>query len=280
MLAYRHYFHAGNFADVFKHALLVRLLLALTRKARPLCYIDTHAGVGRYDLTHPWAQQNAEFRDGIERLWSRTDLPESLAPYLAAVRAENAEGKLRYYPGSPRIARRLLRPEDRMVLTELNQSDWRELRQLFAADKRIAVERMDADQALKAYLPPKEWRGLVLIDSPFDRAGEFRRTVASLVWACERWATGVYALWYPLMDPATMRAFDRNVAASGVRKVLQLEIALHPGGGTQTLRGCGLLVVNPPFEFDTGAPPMLDWLARALAPSGEGKYRARWLVPE
>lgn len=280
MLAYRHHFHAGNFADVFKHALLVHLLLALIRKDQPLCYIDTHAGVGRYDLAHRWARKHAEFRDGIERLWSRPDLPESLAPYVAAVRAENAGDKLRFYPGSPQIARRLLRPGDRMVLTELNQTDCAELKALFAVDKRVAVERMDGHQALKAYLPPKERRGLVLIDSSFDRAGEFRRTAAALAAAHERWATGVHAVWYPLMEPATMRAFDRDVAATGVRKVLQLEISVRPETWTQTLRGCGLLVVNPPFGFDTGAAPMLDWLARALAPAGAGGQRVRWLVPE
>ncbi len=280
MLAYRHHFHAGNFADVFKHALLARLLRALLRKDQPLCYIDTHAGAGRYDLAHRWARKNAEHRDGIERLWRRSDVPDSLAPYVGAVRAENADGKLRFYPGSPRIARRLLRPGDRMVLTELNPTDCAELKALFAVDKRVAVEHLDGEQALKAYLPPKERRGLVLIDSPFDRAGEFKRTAAALAAAHQRWATGVYAFWYPLMEPATMRAFDRDVAATEVRKVLQLELSVHPERWTQTLRGCGLLVVNPPFGFDTEAVPMLDWLARALAPAGAGGHRVRWLVPE
>ena len=280
MLAYRHHFHAGSFADVFKHAALVRLLIALAAKDRPFCYLDTHAGVGRYDLTHPWAQKNAEFRDGIARLWDRRDLPDLLAPYLAAVRAENPDGKLRFYPGSPRVARRFLRPGDRMVLSELNKTDVAALGESFARDRQVVVHLMDGYQSLKAHLPPKERRGLVLVDSSFDRAGEFKRVAGALAAAHERWATGVFAIWYPLMEPTAMRAFERDVVATGVRKILQLELAVHPEPWTASLRGCGMLLVNPPFRFDAEAKPILDWLWRALAPAGEGGQRVRWLAPE
>jgi len=280
MLAYRHHFHAGSFADVFKHAALVRLLVALDAKAKPFCFVDTHAGVGRYDLTHPWAQKNTEFRDGIARLWDRQDLPDTLAPYLAAVRAENPNGKLRFYPGSPWIARRFLRPGDRMVLSELNETDVAELGESFARDRQATVHRMDGYQSLKAHLPPPERRGLVLVDSSFDRAGEFRRVARALVAAHERWATGCYAIWYPLMEPPTMRTFERDVVGTGIRKILQLELAVRPERWTASLRGCGLLVVNPPFGFDAEAKPLVDWLWRALAPAGEGGQRVRWLAPE
>jgi 23S rRNA (adenine2030-N6)-methyltransferase len=280
VLAYRHHFHAGNFADVFKHALLVRLLTAIAAKAKPFCYVDTHAGTGRYDLAHPWAQKNAEFRDGIARLWERRDLPEILAPYLAAVRAENPDGTLRFYPGSPRVARGFLRPGDRMVLSELNKTDAAALEALFARDRQVTVRLMDGYQSLKAHLPPKERRGLVLVDSSFDRGGEFRRLVGAIAAAHERWATGVYAIWYPLMEPPTMRAFERDVVATGIRKILRLELAVHPEPWTASLRGCGMLVVNPPFRFDAEARPLLDWLWRALAPAGEGGQRVGWLVPE
>jgi len=280
MLAYRHHFHAGSFADVFKHAALVRLLIALAAKDRPFCYLDTHAGVGRYDLTHPWAQKNAEFRDGIARLWDRRDLPDLLAPYLAAVRAENPDGKLRFYPGSPRVARRFLRPGDRMVLSELNKTDVAALGESFARDRQVVVHLMDGYQSLKAHLPPKERRGLVLVDSSFDRAGEFKRVAGALAAAHERWATGVFAIWYPLMEPPAMRAFERDVVATGVRKILQLELAVHPEPWTASLRGCGMLLVNPPFRFDAEAKPILDWLWRALAPAGEGGHRVSWLAPE
>jgi 23S rRNA (adenine2030-N6)-methyltransferase len=280
VLAYRHHFHAGNFADVVKHALAVRLLVALAAKAKPFCYVDTHAGVGRYDLTHPWAQKNAEFRDGIARLWDRRDLPETLAPYMAAVRAENPDGKLRFYPGSPRVARRFLRPGDRMVLSELNKTDAAALGELFARDRQVTVHLMDGYRSLKAHLPPQERRGLVLVDSSFDRAGEFKRLAAAMAAAHSRWATGVYAVWYPLMEPSTMRAFERDVAATGIRKLLQLELAVRPERWTASLRGCGMLVVNPPFRFDVESRTLLDWLWRALAPAGEGGRRVVWLAPE
>lgn len=280
MLAYRHLFHAGAFQDVFKHALLTRLLILLERKDKPFCYLDTHAGIGLYDLSHPWARKLAEYEDGIGRLWKRKDVPPSLAPYLEAVRAENPDGRLRFYPGSPKIARRLLRRDDRMVLSELNKDDFAALEELFGGDRQVVVNHIDGYQALKAHLPPKERRGLVLVDSSFDRPGEFARLTAGLAQGYERFATGVYVLWYPLMEPAALHAFERGVLATGIRKILQLELSILPEGWTVSLRGCGLLVVNPPFGFDIEAKPMLDWLRPVLSEAGEGGVRMRWLVPE
>jgi 23S rRNA (adenine2030-N6)-methyltransferase len=278
VLAYRHQFHAGNFADVFKHALLVRLLAAVASKDKPFFYLDTHAGIGRYDLAHAWAQKNAEFRDGIGRLWERGDAPALLAPYLAAVRAENPDGRLRFYPGSPLIARRFVRPGDRMVLSELNKTDVAELGALFARDRQVTVHLMDGYQALKAQLPPPERRGLVLVDSSFDRAGELKRVAGAAAAAHARWATGMYALWYPLMEPAAMRGFERGMIATGIRKILQAELSVRPEGWTGSLRGCGMLVVNPPYRFDGEAEAIVAWLASVLGTAGG--YRVRWLVPE
>ena len=288
MLAYRHLFHAGSFADVFKHSLLTRLLLLLARKEKPLFYLDTHAGTGIYDLSHPWARKLAEYEDGIARLWTRTDIPELLRPYVEAVQAENRGRELRFYPGSPRIARRLLRPEDRMALSELNKDDCAALARLFEGDRQVIVQHIDGYQALKAFLPPKERRGLVLVDSSFDRSGEFARLTEALVAAHRRFATGVYALWYPLMEPPTMHAFERGVVATGIRKILQLELSVWPEGWTVSLRGCGLLVVNPPHGFESEAKPLLDWLRPVLSDGDEnsprartgGRARVRWLVPE
>ncbi|HTS55032.1 MAG TPA: 23S rRNA (adenine(2030)-N(6))-methyltransferase RlmJ [Burkholderiales bacterium] len=288
MLAYRHLFHAGNFADVFKHALLTRLLILLARKDKPFCYLDTHAGVGLYDLLHPWARKLAEYEDGIARLWKLGDIPELLLPYVEAVRAENPNRSLRFYPGSPRIARRFLRPGDRMVLSELNKDDCAALAGLFEGDRPVVVQHIDGYQALKAFLPPKERRGLVFVDSSFDRSGEFARLTEALVSAHRRFATGVYALWYPLIEPAAMHGFERAILASGIRKVLQLELAVLPEGWTMSLRGCGLLVVNPPFGFEAEARPLLNWLGPVLFEMGEssagaplgGGVRIRWLVPE
>jgi 23S rRNA (adenine2030-N6)-methyltransferase len=285
VLAYRHLFHAGNFADVFKHTLLVRLLAALGQKEKPFFYLDTHAGLGLYDLAHAWAQKAREFDLGIGRIWQRRDLPPALAGYLDAVRAENPDGRLRYYPGSPCIARRLLRPGDRMALTELNKSDCAELAERFAGDRQVQVRRMDGYEALGAFLPPKERRGLVLLDSSFDRAGEFARIAAAIASAHRRWATGMYAVWYPVIERPAIRRFEREIAETGIRKILQLELAVtaEPGAGalqTGMMHGCGMLVINPPWRLDEEAVPLLDWLAQALARDGGGAHVVRWLVPE
>lgn len=280
MLAYRHLFHAGGYTDVFKHALLVQLVLELKKKVKPFFYLDTHAGTGRYDLAHPWAQKNKEYHDGIARIWARTDAPAAFAPYLAAVRAENPDGKLRRYPGSPRIVRALLRAHDRMALAELNRTDCAALADLFAGDRQVNVQLTDGYQALKAFLPPAERRGLTLIDSSFDRAREFDRLKRAFVEAHRRFATGVYALWYPLMEPPAMHAFERGVAATGIRRILQLELSVRDAGWSGNLRGCGMLVANPPFGFEATARAMLEWLRPALSRNGEGGQHVRWLAPE
>ena len=280
MLAYRHQFHAGNFADVFKHALLAQLVLALEKKAKPLFYLDTHAGIAHYDLMHEWAQKTVEYKDGIALVWDRTDAPLVMAPYLDAVRAGNKDGTLRYYPGSPCIVRRFLRAGDRMVLTELNPKDCAALATLFARDKQVTVELADGYMGLKAHLPPRERRGLVFIDSSFDRAQEFKRLTEGFADAHKKFATGVYALWYPLMEPAAMNAFERRVIVTGIRKILQLEISVHPENWTLSMRGCGLLVVNPPFGFEDVARELLAWLAPVLSRGRAPPARVRWLVAE
>ena len=280
MLAYRHLFHAGNFADVFKHALLAQLVLELHKKDKPIFVLDTHAGIGRYDLTHAWAQKNAEFRDGIAKIWRRPNAPTEIRPYLDAVVAENADGELHFYPGSPRIVRRLLRPGDRLVLGELNKKDCEELHAWYARDRQVRVELADGYQLLKAHLPPKERRGLIFVDSSFDRSKEFDRLTQGFVEAHRKFATGIYALWYPLMEPMTMRAFERGVQESGIRKILQVELSLFPDSWTANLRGCGMLIANPPFAFEVTARRILDWVWPALSGDREGGVRVRWLVDE
>jgi len=280
MFAYRHLFHAGGYTDVFKHALLAQLVLAFKNKPKPFLCLDTHAGIGRYDLSHPWAQKNKEYHEGIARVWTRTDAPPSLAPYLAAVRAENPEGKLRRYPGSPLIARALMRSHDRMVLAELNRTDHAELAALFEGDRRVQVRHMDGYEALNAFLPPQERRALVFVDSSFDRAEEFKRLTRGLAAAHRKFATGVYALWYPLMEAPAMAAFERSIAATGIRNVLQVELSVHDRREPGRLRGCGMLVANPPFGFESTAREIVEWLHPALSSSGEGGHKIAWLAPE
>jgi len=280
MLSYRHIYHAGNFADVFKHALLTRLLIALSAKGKPYAYIDTHAGIGRYELAHAWAQKAREYENGIGRLWKIDRVPPLLEPYMDIVRAENPDGRLRYYPGSPLIARRFVRAGDRMILNELNKVDFAELERVLAQQKRVSLQLMDAYRALKAHVPPPEKRGLVLIDSSFDRPRELGRIVKALKEAHARWASGVYAIWYPMLEPAPMKDFAASVQRSGIRKVLRLEIIVRSDDETGFIPGCGMLVVNPPWHFDEEGKAIVEWLAPTLAVSGRGRARIDWLVPE
>ena len=273
-------FHAGNFADVFKHALLARLLIGLSAKDKPYLYLDTHAGIGHYDLTHSWAQKAREYENGIAKVWQASDAPPAIEPYLSIVRDLNPNGTLRHYPGSPLIAKRFLRAGDRMALAELNKVDHEELQSVLARQKRVAVELMDAYEALKAYVPPPERRGLVLIDSSFDRAREFDRIVKAVKEAHARWATGVYAVWYPLMEPVAISDFLGSLQRSGIRKILRLEIEVRERDETGIIPGCGMLVINPPWHFDADAKAIVQWLAKKLVVSGAPRARVEWLVPE
>ena len=279
MLSYRHLFHAGSFADVFKHMLLTRLLFALNEKDKPYFFLDTHAGTGRYDLSHPWAQKGREFESGIKKLWDREDIPAAMKPYMDMVREENTDGHLRYYPGSPRLARRLIRPIDRISLTELNKTDCAALHELFARDRCVNVQLLDGYQALKAHLPPKERRGLVLIDSSFDRAREFARIATALHEAHSRWETGTYAIWYPLMGAGVIRGFERAIEDAGIRKVLQFELSILPEDAS-TIPGCGMIIVNPPWKFDTEMRTLLRWLWSVLNVKSAGGVKVHWVVRE
>ena len=279
MLSYRHLFHAGSFADVFKHVLLTRLILALNEKDKPYFFLDTHAGTGLYDLSHPWAQKGREFESGIKKLWDREDIPAAMKPYMDMVREENTDGHLRYYPGSPRLARRLIRPIDRIALSELNKTDCAALHALFARDRRVNVQLLDGYQALKAHLPPKERRGLVLIDSSFDRAREFARIATALQEAHTRWKTGTYAIWYPLMGAGVIRGFERAIEDAGIRKVLQFELSILPEDSS-TIPGCGMIIVNPPWKFDTEMRTLLRWLWSVLNVKSAGGVKVHWVVRE
>jgi 23S rRNA (adenine2030-N6)-methyltransferase len=280
MLSYRHQFHAGNVSDVFKHALLSRLLIALSRKDKPYFMLDTHAGLGLYDLEHPWSQKTAEWRMGIGRIWARADAPTALQPYLEIVRADNPDGHLRHYPGSPRIARKLMRADDRLALCELNKDDCATLKAVFADARHTAIHNQDGFSAIRAFLPPQERRGLTFIDASFDQADEFGRIMRSVKEAYARFATGMIAVWYPLMAPSAMQAFARSLQGAGLPKTLQLELTVHPDDWTEHIRGSGMVIVNPPFGLDKEARPLIDWLWQALSPQKEGGTRCDWLVTE
>lgn len=279
MLSYRHGFHAGNAGDVLKHAALAAALGLLTRKDKPLCYLESHAGAGRYDLGGARAQKTGEHRAGIGRLWRRTDAPGALEPYLRAVRAANPDGVLRRYPGSPAIAAALLRPDDRLVLMELNAADGDTLSATFQGDRRVAVHRRDGYEGLVALVPPRERRGLALLDPSYEVESDYADVVRAVAAAHARWPAGCYAIWYPLLDRPLSRRLERALVATGLRRILCGELTIDPRDGPG-MKGAGMLWVNPPYTLDAALRDLLPWLARTLAEGGAGAHRLEWLVGE
>jgi 23S rRNA (adenine2030-N6)-methyltransferase len=277
---YRHAFHAGNFADVLKHAVLVALLRALIRKDAPLACVDTHAGAGRYDLGGPEAAKTGEHAAGIGRLLAAPRLPALLRDYLAVVRGDAAEGApLRDYPGSPLIAARLLRPADRLLLCELQDAECAALRLAFAVDPRVAVHQRDGYAALNALLPPRERRGLVLVDPPFEAQDhEFRAIEAALDGAIRRFPQGVYAVWYPIKLRRHVAPFHRWLRGCGMPKVLVAELLLRPDDSAQTLNGCGMAILNAPWRVDEALAPALAALPGLLGAGRGGGHSLQWLV--
>ncbi|MGO8834315.1 MAG: 23S rRNA (adenine(2030)-N(6))-methyltransferase RlmJ [Roseiarcus sp.] len=283
---YRHAFHAGNFADVFKHALLARILVYLTRKAAPLRFIDTHAGAGRYDLAGEEARRSGEWRDGVARLKDAEPPPPVAAllqPYLTALGPLDAQGRPAAYPGSPAIAQSLLRAQDRIALCELHPEERAALVARMGRDARLTIVEIDGFVALNAWLPPKERRGLVLIDPPYEAPSEPKRVAEALARALGKWPTGVYAAWRPIKDRRDDARFLNAVAAIGAPNILQLELDVGDipptANSPAPLARAGLLVVNPPHILIDEARALLPWLARVLAREGRGAWACSWLTP-
>lgn len=260
---YRHAFHAGNFADCMKHALLVWLIAAMARKPSPFFVLDTHAGAGHYDLDAVPAARTREADGGILRLLAAPSDP--LAAYLSLVR------RLGLYPGSPSIIEALLRPDDRLACCELHPEDAAELRQLFARNPAIAVHRRDAWEALRGLLPPSQKRGLVLIDPPFENPDEFTRLTEGLKLGHSRFRTGVFAAWYPIKRLAQVRQFLTSMRETGIHDIVTAEFLLREPLDPTRLNGCGLLVVNPPYQFETAALSILTALLDAIGTGEHGQ---------
>jgi 23S rRNA (adenine2030-N6)-methyltransferase len=284
MLSYRHAFHAGNHADVLKHVGLVTVLRALARKPAPYFVLDTHAGAGRYALDAPPATVHGEHRDGIERVMrAGGSAPADVAAYLALIGALNPPdggAAPRVYPGSPLVIAASMREDDRLVCCELHPADADALRVSLAGDARVTVLHADGYATLASVLPPRERRGVVLIDPAYERRDESQRVVAGLAAGLRRFGHGVFALWYPVTRGVPLAELHAGVAASGARKVLRAELCVraddHPAG----LNGSGVLIVNPPHRLHESLAESLAWLHARLAPDGAGRATVDWLVPE
>ncbi|MBI4693514.1 MAG: 23S rRNA (adenine(2030)-N(6))-methyltransferase RlmJ [Gammaproteobacteria bacterium] len=282
MLSYRHAFHAGNHPDVLKHSVLALIVAALKRKDTPFCAIDTHAGAGRYDLYSREARKTGEYEHGITRILERTDAPELLEPYLGVITALNEGwgGGQRFYPGSPRVVRALMRPDDRLVVCELHTTDQPLLAREFGRDRQVTVHAGDGFALLKGLVPPLIRRGLVLMDPSYEVKSDYEAVVAALADAYKRWATGVYVIWYPVLARAAVNLLQKRVVETGIRRILQAELTVMADDAEGGLKGSGLLIINPPFALDRDLKKLLPWLHTVLDETGEGRAGVRWLVGE
>ena len=278
MLSYRHGFHAGNFADVLKHSIVTLIINALKQKDKPFIYIDTHAGAGKYALQSEFAQKTGEYQQGIGRLWLNQSIPEVATDYIAAIRAENTQTLLRY-PGSPQLVRRLIRNQDRLQLSELHSTDFSSLQHLFANDKQVSTQKEDGLDSLLKKLPPIQRRGLVLIDPSYEIKTEYRKVVDTLIHAHRRFATGIFALWYPVIERNTTENLLSKIAASGIPKQLRIEHCITPDGAMRGMTGSGMLLLNPPWQLEEQAHILLPWLNQQLT-DNQGHWQITWQVPE
>ncbi len=280
MLSYRHSFHAGNHADVLKHIVQTLIIESLKEKEKPFLYLDTHAGAGRYQLTNAHATRTGEYLEGIARLWQQEEVPELILPYLEAVGSLNTSDELRYYPGSPLLAAKLLREQDLLMLTELHPTDFPLLRTEFSRDKRVRVCREDGFGQLKSKLPPASRRGFALIDPPYELKQDYSAVVKGIVEGYKRFATGTYAIWYPVVHRQQIKRMLKELEATGIRKILQIELAVKSDSDQLGMTASGMIVINPPWKLASQMASILPWLHKTLVPEGTGHTLVEWVVPE
>ncbi len=282
---YRHSFHAGNFADVHKHITLLAVLDYLLKKPKPLLYLDTHAGRGEYNLHSDDATHGSEWQTGIGRIFSSRFTSPLLNRYVEVIhKAQQGAGALHCYPGSPLLATQVLRDMDRRVFVEKQAEECLALRKLLRQPQyhisNTTIDDGDGYQALNAYLPPRENRGLILVDPPFEEADEFKQLEKALTFAAERWPTGVYCLWYPLKSGGLVNPFYAALKRSGLRRLLMAELWVRPIDTPLGLNGSGMIIMNPPWQLDTQLRAAYQELLPLLAPEGQGDLRVQWLVGE
>lgn len=280
MLSYRHGFHAGNFADILKHTVLVHTLEYMTQKDKPLRIIDTHAGAGVYKLSGPQSQKNREFDTGIGPLWTLAQPPAALARLLELVKGANDRGSLQIYPGSPLIAQTLMRPIDRLFLHELHPSDYQFLRDAMRADKRVKVFNEDGLAGMQALLPPLERRALTLIDPSYEIKSDYQQVIKQVINAHKRFAVGTVAIWYPVVNRLRIDEMELALKKSGIKNIQLMEFALAPDSLEPGMTASGMIVINPPWTLWGAMEESLPWLVDNLSPEGQGYYRLEQLVAE
>ena len=279
---YRHIYHAGNFADCLKHTVFSRIITYMQRKDKAFRIVDTHAGPGIYDLSSEEAQKTGEWQDGIGRLlqaeWSKK-AKELLEPYFSAVQAYNTDDKLQHYPGSPMLARHLMRQQDRLTLNELHPEDFKSLAKHFAGDIQVKTQEISGWSGLKSNLPPKEKRGILLVDPAFEEKGDFFRMVRGAGEALERFSTGTMCFWYPIKHGLEMKEFNLDmVNVVGHPNTIVTELWVKDG--EKSLNGSGMVIVNPPFTLINDLRIILPEMAKILSQGDDSGWRVNMLVGE
>lgn len=280
---YRHGFHAGNFADVLKHVVLMRVLTHLNAKEKPWRVIDSHAGAGRYDLGSEEALKTHEWRDGVARLDQAPLAPpveELLKPWREALAAARTRHGSETYPGSPWLCRHAMRADDRLIAAELHENTYRKLAQALGRDERCKALEIDGWTALRANVPPKERRGLVLIDPPFEEKDEFATLAAEFIAAHRKWPTGIYALWYPIKDERAVEALLDSILDAGIGRLLRMEIDVDRPEAAGGLSATGMLLINPPWLLAQEAETLLPALCERLAQGPRPRYRCEAISPD
>ncbi|OCG25061.1 rRNA methyltransferase [Gilliamella sp. wkB108] len=280
MLSYRHSFHAGNHADVLKHIVLTLCLEALKEKEKPFLYLDTHSGAGRYLLTSEHSEKTGEYLSGVNLVWQQTNIPEQLNTYFSVLKRYNPFENLKYYPGSPLIAKQLLREQDKLNLTELHPTDYPLLRQEFSKDKRAKVLREDGFSQLKSKLPPASRRGIILIDPSYEIKEDYQKIPAALLEAYKRFATGIYLLWYPVISRTQTQRMIDGIVNLGIKRISQFELAIKPDNNQKGMTASGMIVINPPWKLHQQMQTIMPWLTDILDTKQTGSFTIKQLVSE
>ena len=277
---YRHAYHAGNHADVLKHLVLSRLLALLAKKDAPYAYLDSHAGIGLYDLRGDQASRTGEWLEGIQRVWQADDVPALFDDYLGVIRALNPDGQLRYYPGSPEVARELSREQDRLQLNEKHPDDGRLLKANMKYDRRVAVHLGEGWYVPRALLPTAQKRAVLLIDPPFEQADELQRCAQAMKESIARMRQAVVAIWYPIKDQRQLKRFYQDLQGTGAPKLLRVELLVHAADNADVgLNGSGLAIANPPWGLEDELRSVLPWLGQNLGQT-QGGWKLDWLIEE
>ncbi|MDC9728451.1 MAG: 23S rRNA (adenine(2030)-N(6))-methyltransferase RlmJ [Methyloprofundus sp.] len=280
MLSYRHSYHAGNYADVLKHTILIHILEHFKKKEKPFCYVDTHAGAGAYSLQSEQAEKTQEYQQGIAQLWQQTDLPDCVQSYVEQIKRANQDDALTHYLGSPMIAKQCLRPQDQLKLYELHNTEIELLKTAMQRDKRIQIFHEDGFKHCIGLMPPQQRRGIVLIDPSYEIKTEYQQVVETLEQLYKRFATGTFVLWYPVVDRERIDLLEHKLKKSSIKNIQLFELAQSADSNEQGMTASGMIVINPPWTLKAQMQEALPYLAKHLGLNKAGSFRIEQLKDE